>query len=196
MRRRAALHLCCAPDATVPWPALREEGYDIAGFFYGSNIHPKDEWLARAEAARKLAGALDGECEVAPYEPDAWFDLTRGYESAPEGGDRCVRCFSAQLMAAAEFAAKLGAGFLCTTLTISPHKNPAVINEIGKSCASSRGLVWINRIWRKGGGFKLSVARSKEMNLYRQNHCGCLYSARGSLRSLRSEEPVKYGRAS
>ena len=193
MRRRAALHLCCAPDATVPWPVLREEGYDVAGFFYGSNIHPRGEWLARAEAVRKLASVLSGECEVTPYEPDAWFDLTRGYESAPEGGDRCVRCFRAQIMAAAEFAAKLGAGFLCTTLTISPHKNPAVINEIGESCASSRGLVWINRVWRRGGGFKLSVTRSKEMNLYRQNYCGCLYSARGS---LRSEEPAKYGRAS
>ena len=193
MRRLAALHLCCAPDATVPWPALREEGYGVTGFFYGNNIHPRGEWLARAEAVRKLAGALGGECGVAAYEPDAWFDLTRGYESAPEGGDRCVECFHVQLAASAEFAAKLGAGFLCTTLTISPHKNPAVINEIGESCASSLGLVWLNRVWRKGGGFKLSVARSKEMNLYRQNYCGCLYSAR---RTLRPEEPAKYGRAS
>jgi predicted adenine nucleotide alpha hydrolase (AANH) superfamily ATPase len=159
---------------------MREEGYDVAGFFYGNNIHPRDEWLARADAVLKLAGALDGECEVAPYEPDAWFDLTRGYESAPEGGDRCAKCFRAQIMASAEFAAKRGAGFLCTTLTISPHKNPAVINAIGESCASSLGLAWINRVWRKGGGFKLSAARSKEMNLYRQNRCGCLYSARGA----------------
>ncbi|MDR1580877.1 MAG: epoxyqueuosine reductase QueH [Synergistaceae bacterium] len=186
MRRRAALHVCCAPDATVPWPALREEGYDVAGFFYGSNIHPMREWLARAEAARKLAGALSVECEAGPYEPDAWFDLTRGYESAPEGGGRCARCFRAQLMAAAEFAAKRGAGFLCTTLTISPHKNPAVINEIGESCAASLGLVWINRVWRKGGGYKLSVARSRKMNLYRQNYCGCLYSTR------RAEEPAAH----
>jgi predicted adenine nucleotide alpha hydrolase (AANH) superfamily ATPase len=186
MRRRAALHVCCAPDATVPWPALREEGYDVAGFFYGNNIHPKDEWHVRAEAVRKLAGAL-GECEVAPYEPDTWFDMTRGHEYEPEGGDRCAKCFRAQLMASAEFAAKLGACFLCTTLTISPHKNPVVINEIGESCASSLGLAWINRVWRKGGGFKLSVARSREMNLYRQNRCGCLYSARGT------EEQAKYG---
>jgi predicted adenine nucleotide alpha hydrolase (AANH) superfamily ATPase len=193
MRRRAALHVCCAPDATIPWPALREEGYDVAGFFYGSNIHPRDEWLARAEAVRKLAGALGGECGMAAYEPDEWFDLTRGCESAPEGGDRCVKCFRAQLTASAKFAVKLGAGFLCTTLTISPHKNPAVINEIGESCASAQGLVWINRVWRKGGGFKLSVARSREMNLYRQNYCGCLYSARGA---LCPEEAAKYERAS
>jgi predicted adenine nucleotide alpha hydrolase (AANH) superfamily ATPase len=193
MKPRAALHICCAPDATIPWPALREEGYDAAGFFYGSNIHPRGEWLARAEAVRKLAGVLGGECGMALYEPDTWFALTRGYESAPEGGDRCARCFRAQLMASAEFAVKLGAGFLCTTLTISPHKNPAVINEIGESCASSLGLVWINRVWRKSGGFKLSVARSKEMNLYRQNYCGCLYSAHCA---LHSKETAKYGRAS
>jgi predicted adenine nucleotide alpha hydrolase (AANH) superfamily ATPase len=187
MTRRAALHVCCAPDATVPWPVLREEGYDVAGFFYGNNIHPEGEWRARAEAVRKLAGSLDGECEIALYQADAWFALTRGYESAPEGGGRCVKCVRAQLAAAAEFAAKRGAGFLCTTLTISPHKNPAVINEIGESCASSRGLVWINRVWRKGGGFKLSAARSREMNLYRQNYCGCIYSAR------RAEEPASHG---
>jgi predicted adenine nucleotide alpha hydrolase (AANH) superfamily ATPase len=178
MKRRVLLHICCAPDATVPWPALREEGYDVSGFFYGNNIHPEDEWRFRAEAVRKLSDASGGDCEITPYEPDEWFKLTRGYEAAPEGSGRCAVCFGAQLRAAARFASRFGYDFLCTTLTISPHKAPALINEIGGRRAAESGVGWINRVWRKNGGFKLSAARSKEMGLYRQNYCGCLYGAR------------------
>ncbi|MCD7876143.1 MAG: epoxyqueuosine reductase QueH, partial [Cloacibacillus porcorum] len=65
---------------------------------------------------------------------------------------------------------------LCTTLTISPHKDVNLINEIGARAAAARGLVWVERVWRKNNGFKRSVEISKALGLYRQNYCGCIFS--------------------
>jgi predicted adenine nucleotide alpha hydrolase (AANH) superfamily ATPase len=176
MRRRLTLHICCAPDATTPWPALAEE-YDVIGFFYGSNIHPLDEWLKRRDAVGKLSAILGAEAEIASYEPDLWLSEVGELASMPEGGARCEVCFRLQLEAAASFAVSNGCGYLCTTLSISPHKDPELINRVGMIVSDIAGIEWVYRVWRKNDGFKLSVNRSREMGLYRQNYCGCVYSA-------------------
>lgn len=173
------LHLCCAPDGTIPWPELEGEGRVVIAYFYGSNIHPRAEWEARCGAVRTLAERMRGTAIIGDYAPDDWFAAMRGYEDCPEGGERCARCFEAQLRAAADRAVSEGCDALCTTLTISPHKDPALINAIGERCAASRGLAWVERVWRRRDGFKRSVAASREMGLYRQNWCGCAYSLRG-----------------
>jgi predicted adenine nucleotide alpha hydrolase (AANH) superfamily ATPase len=97
-------------------------------------------------------------------------------EMAPEGGRRCAACFEMQLAAAAAHAASMGYGRLCSTLSISPHKSPDLINMIGEAVSERAGVEWIERVWRKNDGFKLSIVRSREMNLYRQNYCGCVFS--------------------
>lgn len=175
---RLLLHICCAPDAALPWPELLKEGYDVAGFFYGGNIHPKGEYLLRAEAVSILSEATGAEAVVPIYAPEDWLDAVRDFAAEPEGGRRCALCFRLQLEAAAEYAYAQGFTHLSTTLTISPHKDPALINEIGARAAAKRGLVWVERVWRRNDGFKKSVAESKRLGLYRQNYCGCKYSIR------------------
>ncbi len=170
------LHVCCAPDATVPWPALLEEFEGVVAFFYGNHIHPEAEYVARAEAAEALRANLSGTLELSPYEPHTWLEAVSGYEDCPEGGDRCALCFRLQLEAAAECARTRGCGAMTTTLTISPHKDPARINAIGKSIADAAGLSWLEHVWRKGGGFARSVDRSRLLKLYRQTYCGCVFS--------------------
>jgi hypothetical protein len=68
---------------------------------------------------------------------------------------------------------------LCTTLTISPHKDADLINRIGAECAAGHGLEWLVRVFRKRDGFLRSVALSREYGLYRQGYCGCVYSMAG-----------------
>ena len=104
----------------------------------------------------------------------------RGLEDEPERGVRCAVCFRVQLDAAAEYAAANGFTHLCTTLTISPHKDAALINAIGAEAAAPRGIEWVERVWRKRDGFKRSVAESKRLGLYRQNYCGCIFSMRNA----------------
>jgi hypothetical protein len=169
------LHLCCAPDGTIPWRALEEEGFTVTGYFYGGNIHPEEEYLLRLDAVRRLA-AEHGRLVVEPYAPAEWFRLLAPFGTEPEGGERCWRCFRLQLENAAREALRRGCRFLCTTLTISPHKNPDEINHIGAAVAEQFGLRWLHRIWRKGNGFVRSVEESRRLGLYRQGYCGCLYS--------------------
>lgn len=177
-KKRLLLHICCAPDATVPWPELISEEYETAGYFYGGNIHPREEYERRLDAVQAVAGATRGELVAPEYETDEWFSAVRGLEEEPERGARCAVCFRVQLEAAADFASEHGYTHLCTTLTISPHKDAALINAIGAELCASRGLEWVERVWRKRDGFRRSVAESKRLGLYRQNYCGCLFSIR------------------
>jgi predicted adenine nucleotide alpha hydrolase (AANH) superfamily ATPase len=194
---KAVLHICCAPDATVPWKSLADEGFDVTGFFYGNNIHPAEEWERRRDAVIKLAGIYAMNVSAAEYNSAEWLDETARLADEPEGGKRCAECFRLQLTAAANFAARCGAGCLCTTLTISPHKDPSLINETGRviceliDIKNKNKIKWLPRIWRKNDGFRKSVALSKSFGLYRQNYCGCGYSMRVTEEVMKNERQRK-----
>ncbi len=151
----------------------------MTGFFYGSNIHPPEEWVRRRDAVLTLAGSVGLPVVLADYKPDEWAARTAGLENCPEGGERCAVCFGLQLEATARVAAEKDFRAICTTLTISPHKDPALLNEIGKKFSRAHGVEWVERVWRKDDGFKRSVQISREMGLYRQDYCGCVHSRRG-----------------
>ena len=178
MSKNILLHICCAPDGTVPIPDLLNEGWNVYGFFYGSNIHPHDEYLRRLEAIHTVTSHNGIPCSIPEYLPDEWLRKIHGLENEPEGGKRCTECFKTQLEASANEAVRLGCEYMSTTLTISPHKNVNLINEIGDSISKSHGLKWESRIWRKNNGFLRSVRISRELGLYRQNYCGCTFSIR------------------
>ncbi|MBQ9905043.1 MAG: epoxyqueuosine reductase QueH [Synergistaceae bacterium] len=177
------LHICCAPDGSVPIPDLIAEGWNVIGFFYGSNIHPFDEYYRRLGAIRTVIAHNSIACEISPYSPEEWLSKIHGLENEPEGGQRCTECFKTQLTACASTAKELGCEYISTTLTISPHKNVALINGLGEMISSSHGLKWENRIWRKNNGFLRSVKVSKELGLYRQNYCGCTFSKKTGIRN-------------
>ena len=174
---RLFLHVCCAPDATAPFEILKNEPWEeVTGYFYGSNIHPEDEYRRRADSLKFLSEHYEVNILSRPYNTDSWFAAASHLADEPERGERCAVCFSLQLRDAAEEGAKRGASHLCTTLTISPHKNIALISRLGMEIAERAGLIWEDRVWRKNGGFVRSVQISKELGLYRQSYCGCVYS--------------------
>jgi predicted adenine nucleotide alpha hydrolase (AANH) superfamily ATPase len=160
---------------------LKADGFDVVGLFYGSNIHPEDEYAQRADALARLSACENFEVVSLPYEPEAWLSVASKFADEPERGargqsKRCALCFELQLRAAASEGARLGASHFCTTLTISPHKDAALISSLGREISSRHGLVWEDRIWRKNNGFLRSIQVSKELGLYRQSYCGCVYS--------------------
>ncbi len=74
------LHICCAPDACVPVPDLISEGWNVRGFFYGSNIHPFDEFNLRLAALHKLMTHTGINCEILNYNPSEWLEKISGLE--------------------------------------------------------------------------------------------------------------------
>ena len=64
----------------------------------------------------------------------------------------------------------------CSTLTVSPHKSAAIINAIGEEIAAARNIAWIPSDFKKRDGYLRSCRMCREMDIYRQNYCGCRFS--------------------
>lgn len=172
----------------MPWLELLKEYPEVEGFFYGGNVQPESEYERRSAALRTLSNSVGKPAAIMPFDSAEWRNAVSGLEDEPEGGKRCAVCFELQLEAAAAYAERNGFDYLTTTLTVSPHKDPSLINDIGARVAKRHGLNWIEKIWRKKDGFKRSVSESARLGLYRQNYCGCLPSLRGGGRDVPAED--------
>lgn len=110
------------------------------------------------------------------YEPACFFEMAKGLEQCPEGGERCFACYELRLRETAKRAWTGGYDYFSTTLSISPLKNAAKLNEIGERLAAEYGVAWLPSDFKKKDGYKRSIELSKEYDLYRQDYCGCVYS--------------------
>lgn len=170
-------HLCCAPDALYVVGLLKAE-YEVIGLFYNPNIHPEEEYRLRLAEARKVAEHLQFRLIEDIYDPETWFRLTEKFKSEPEKGRRCHICFAWRLDRTARKALEAGVPLFTTIMSVSPWKNSAVLNRIGRMTARKYGLKFLEADFKKKDGFNRSVRLSREFGLYRQNYCGCLYSRR------------------
>ena len=165
------LHSCCGPCSSYVLEYLSEY-FNITVFFYNPNIHPADEYYKRLETQKKLIDSIKYKHTVelmeGSYIPKDYFNAVKGLENEPEGGKRCDICFDMRLKKTAETAYQNGFDMYATTLTVSPHKNALLINEIG-----SRYNNYLPSDFKKREGYKRSIILSKEYGLYRQNYCGC-----------------------
>lgn len=177
---RLLLHSCCAPCSSYCMEYLREY-FRLTVFYYNPNITGQEEYQKRLEEEKRLIeayNAKDDKIEIleGDYEPQLFLDMARGLEDCPEGAERCFRCYELRLRKTAELAAKEGFDYFTTTLTISPLKNAAKLNEIGERLSAEYGIPWLPSDFKKRGGYQRSIELSKEYGLYRQNYCGCIYS--------------------
>ena len=171
------LHICCAPCSPHAIDLLKKD-FELAAYFYDPNIHPEEEYLFRLDEMRKFSHQIGLTFIPAEYEPDRWFEFTKGHEDDREGEGRCEICFRMRLEQAAKFARGNGFEYFATVLTTSPHKNANVINKIGKELSEQYGLKFYESDFKKKDGFKISVQKGKEYGLKRQNYCGCVFSKR------------------
>lgn len=177
------LHSCCAPCSSYVLEYLCRY-FRITVFYYNPNISYMEEYRKRAAEQKRLIAAYNREkkgyhIEITEgdYEPERFFDMARGLEECPEGGERCFRCYELRLRKTAKQAAEGKFDYFCTTLSISPLKNAGKLNEIGLALSAEYGVPWLPSDFKKKDGYKRSVELSAEYGLYRQNYCGCVYSA-------------------
>ena len=171
VKPRLLLHACCAPCAS--WPLELLSGRcDITVYYYNPNIMPLEEYekrLGQFEKLRRYPFRLIAE----PWDNEAYLAAVRGREGDPEGGARCSLCFRLRLGKTAEKAASEGYDLFTTTLTVSPHKNAEVINAIGAKLAGKTGADWLPSDFKTREGYKRSIEICRELDIYRQNYCGC-----------------------
>jgi len=178
---RLLLHACCAPCSSYVLEYLT--GYfDITLYFYNPNITEREEYDKRAAELLRLISELPHQnpirAIICAHESERFFALSRGLETLPEGGARCFACYRERLEATAAFMAahRDEYDYFATTLTVSPHKNAAKLNEIGFALAEDYGIAWLPSDFKKREGYKRSIELSRQYDLYRQDYCGCMYS--------------------
>lgn len=171
------LHACCAPCSSYVLEYLHER-FEITLYFCNPNIAPEEEYNYRCEELKRLVGemGLDVKIIEEEYNPAPFYELARGLEDLPERGERCRKCIGYRLKMAGAKAAELHADYFTTTLTISPHKDCAFINECGAEIAEECGVEYLFSDFKKHEGYKRSIELSRRYSLYRQDYCGCAYS--------------------
>jgi predicted adenine nucleotide alpha hydrolase (AANH) superfamily ATPase len=171
------LHICCAPDASYGVPAMQER-FRVTGFFFNPNIDPGEEYARRLHATRRLQDLLPFALQVAGGGEKEWEGAVRGLEEEPEKGRRCVACIRFRLRRTAQEAKRQGMFAFCTVLTVSPKKDAAMVNRIGREEGERAGVFFIEADMKKKDGFRKSVEISKKLGIYRQDYCGCRHSVR------------------
>ncbi len=174
-RKSVLLHTCCGPCSSACIERLHND-LDVTVYYYNPNIEPKEEYLKRKETQIGLLKELNIPYIDADYDNEEFREKVKGLESEPEGGARCPVCFKMRLDKTARVAKENNFDYFCTSLTVSPHKNSAIINLIGESISKEVGIKYLYADFKKREGYKRSIELSREYNLYRQDYCGCLFS--------------------
>ena len=165
------LHACCGPCSMYPQSFLHDEGISYDMLWYNPNIHPEFEWNRRHENLQKAADHYgvrlisEGECLE-----DYW----RGKTYLDEFGSRCAMCYDIRMDFTARFAAENGYDSFSTTLLVSPYQNHDLIAEVCRNKADKYGVAFSYFDFRPG--FRQGQNMAREIGLYRQKYCGCIFS--------------------
>lgn len=142
------------------------------GYFFNPNIHPYAEYARRQEALARLAAAADWPVIFADdYRPEDYFRQVAFRE-----GERCRFCYLLRLRQAARVARKGKFDAFTTTLLVSPYQKHDLLREIGRAAGEEFGVPFYDVDFRPG--FREGRRRARELGLYRQQYCGCIFSER------------------
>lgn len=173
------LHSCCAPCSSSVLELLQKY-FDVTVFYYNPNIYPEDEFYKRSAEQEKFCREFfknhDIKVVVADFDSSEFYRATNGMQNEKEGGKRCSVCFRLRLQKTAEYAKKNGFEYFTTTLSVSPLKDAHRLNKTGEAMQKKYGVKYLYSDFKKRDGYKRSCDISSQMNMYRQDYCGCRYS--------------------
>ena len=177
--KKVLLHSCCAPCSSQVLSRLSDY-FNVTVLYYNPNIEPFNEYEKRKEEQKRFIKTFKGKNKIdfldCDYDNESFKNIAKGYEDAPEGGERCHRCYNLRMEKTCILAKEKGYDYFCTTLSVSPFKNSQVLNQIGHDLEQKYNVKYLYSDFKKEDGYKKSIEYSKKYNLYRQNYCGCNYS--------------------
>jgi len=149
---------------------MREEDLEVMGFFYRHNIHPYSECLKRQEALQTYAEQINLKVIYQEgYDLEGFIQNVTFRES-----ERCNYCYHDRLRSTALLARRGKFDYYSSTLLYSKHQQHELIRTMGESIGKSVGVPFLYHDYREG--WKEGIESSKQMGLYRQQYCGCIYS--------------------
>ncbi len=164
------MHICCSNCALYPIRTLNSIGIDIEGLWFNPNIHPFTEYKARLSSLIKLESLWDLKMHYNDY-----YGLKEFIRSVVnKEKERCLYCYSVRLEDMAKTTKEKGIDAFTTSLLYSPYQKFDMIVEIGRDMQERFQVEFFKKDFRKGWHY--GVKMSKELDLYRQKYCGCIYS--------------------
>lgn len=165
------LHACCGPCAMYPVDYLLSNDVDLDLFWFNPNIHPEFEWNRRLENLRKVADHYKLDLiETGDCREQYW--LSKEY--LEEYKTRCLMCYDVRMDEVAKYAAENNYDSFSTTLLVSPYQNHEAIIESAEKKALKYGVEFSYYDFRPG--FRQGQNMARDIGLYRQKYCGCIFS--------------------
>lgn len=171
------LHVCCAPDLTVSYKRLVEQGYEPVVYFYNPNIFPEEEYIKRFDEVKKLQRVWHFKLIQGKYEPSVYYNRIKGNEYNKR--NRCLECIRLRLNSTIFLAKELEFTIYSSSLLASPRKSHEDILNISKELEheyEDQNIKFKYLNFRSNNGIKESSKICKTYNIYRQDYCGCVFS--------------------
>ena len=179
------LHMCCGPCSCYPVKKLRSADREPVGFFFNPNIHPYQEWRHRLKTAKEFAEKSSMEIYIFDHYGLRDFLAIVQNVVEPVGGEdtikfadghhaRCKICYAWRLYETAKFAAENHFESWSSTLFYSIHQNHELMKSTAETIAKKVGVGFYYEDFRVG--WQEGIDISHELELYRQNYCGCIFS--------------------
>lgn len=165
------LHTCCAPCSVYCIEHLRKEDIEPTVYWFNPNIHPYMEYKQRRDCLREYTKSIG--VEVIFEENYGLQEFCKKVVNQLE--KRCqTYCYPVRLEQSAKYAKENGYDCFSTTLLISPYQNHEMLVNIGNQMAQKYGIEFLYRDFRVG--FREGQAKARELGLYMQKYCGCIFS--------------------
>ncbi|HYA26586.1 MAG TPA: epoxyqueuosine reductase QueH [Thermodesulfovibrionales bacterium] len=164
------MHICCSNCSLYPLKSLLSKGIELKGFWFNPNIHPYPEYNLRITSLRRLQKLWDLDIE---YEDFYSIDKFVKSIGDPEN-NRCLRCYALRLEETARTAKRMNLDGFTTSLLVSPYQKFEGILDVGREMARRYSVHFFEEDFRNG--YRGSIPLSKELGLYRQKYCGCIFS--------------------
>lgn len=175
-KQKILLLSCCAPCSCAVIRKLKDDGADFSVLFYNPNIHPQTEYEKRRDEQKKLCQEWEIDFIELEYNPQAWLTMATPYQNEPERGKRCFLCFKYRLTRAMEYAKQNGYSHVASVLGVSRWKDLSQVNSAAKEASVQTDIPYLEIEGRKNGMQETRLRLIKELNLYNQDYCGCIFS--------------------
>ena len=165
------MHTCCAPCSVYCIDELRSEEIEPTVYWFNPNIHPYMEYKSRRDCLKEYTKSINVN---AIFEED--YGLKEFCKNTINNLEtRCQEyCYPVRLEQTAKFAKENGYDTITTTLLVSPYQKHDIIHELGDKIAKQYDLQFLYRDFRVG--FREGQAKAREIGLYMQKYCGCIFS--------------------
>lgn len=164
------LHQCCGPCSIYPIMVMQEQGHNLTTYFFNHNIHPMQEFYRRMESSIIVSRHFNIQCIADDYYGLTEFLRTNCFSE----NERCRGCYERRLNKTAEKGKELGFDAFTSSLLYSKMQNHEEVVKMAEAAAEKYGIPFYYYDFREG--WQEGIDISKELDIYRQNYCGCIYS--------------------